>query len=286
MFAKVLLPKYMSAESLALVKVVIGGLFLVSIALLLKGWRVAKEDIPRFAAIGVFGIACSQILFYEGLALTSPIDAAIITSFSPALVIILSAVIFSDKITLIKIIGTILGISGAIIAIVGSRDSAVSSHDDILGKIYICIGTLFTSLYIIWSKPLIRKYDSMVVVGWLFAFAAIVMAVYVGKDATTIDLSAFDSKAYLALGFVVVGSTVISFSFRAFSLRFMEPASVSSYGYIKPVVATVAAIIIGQDHLTVTRVIAIILVVSSIVFTNVKSYRLEKPREHELDNGT
>ena len=75
--------------------------------------KVERKDIFRLGICGIFGVAINQLLFFEGLNLTTPINAAIIMTSNPILVIIMSFLIIKEKITLRKGLGILLGIIGA-----------------------------------------------------------------------------------------------------------------------------------------------------------------------------
>ena len=112
-FAKDVMPEYIQPSGFILLRV-IGAFFLFTLSyLLFIKEKVEKEDIIRFAICGLFGVAINQLLFFEGLNLTTPINAAIIMTSNPILVIIMSLLILKEKINFRKGLGIILGIVGA-----------------------------------------------------------------------------------------------------------------------------------------------------------------------------
>jgi len=89
-FAKDVMPEYIQPSGFILLRV-IGAFFLFTLSyLLFIKEKVEKKDIIRFAICGLFGVAINQLLFFEGLNLTTPINAAIIMTSNPILVIIMS----------------------------------------------------------------------------------------------------------------------------------------------------------------------------------------------------
>ena len=59
--------------------------------------KIAAKDHLRLAVCGLFGVATNQILFFEGLNLTSPINAAVIMTTNPVLVLVMSSEVRSRK---------------------------------------------------------------------------------------------------------------------------------------------------------------------------------------------
>jgi drug/metabolite transporter (DMT)-like permease len=71
--------------------------------------KVNKKDLLQLAILGFIGFAANQALFYEGLNLTSPVDASLIHILNPILVLILAGIIIKEKITGQKLGGILLG---------------------------------------------------------------------------------------------------------------------------------------------------------------------------------
>ncbi|MFI3261469.1 MAG: EamA family transporter [Rikenellaceae bacterium] len=270
-FAKNLMPHYMSGVTLALTRVVSGMILVGGLTLLFKRQKIEKGDIVKLFFTGTIGLGVTQALFMEGLSKTSPVDAAIITTFVPILVVVISAVFYKEKFTLPKFIGLVLGTSGALIVVLKSNNSPTHGSDMFLGNILMCCCTVSYSLYYIWITPLMRKYNPLVVLSWIFVFGSLFLFSFAGKSLAETDFSAFNSTATISLLFVIFCSTFIGYTSMAYSLTRLSPTTASIYSYCKPVVAMIAAVYAGQDKVTFTSIIAILLVLSGVIFiTRVK----------------
>ena len=96
-FAKDVMPDFILPSAFVLLRV-IGALFLFSVSyFLFVKEKVVLKDIFRLAICGVFGVAINQLLFFEGLNLTTPINAAIVMTINPILVILLSFLIIKES---------------------------------------------------------------------------------------------------------------------------------------------------------------------------------------------
>ena len=126
--AKDVMPEYIQPSGFILLRV-IGGVFLfgLSYSLFIKE-KINKADLLLFSICGFFGVAVNQLLFFEGLNLTTPINAAIIMTVTPILVILLSTFILNESITLRKILGIFLGLFGAVILILNGGDFTTNTN--------------------------------------------------------------------------------------------------------------------------------------------------------------
>ena len=90
--------------------------------------KIERKDYFRIVVCGILGIAINQLLYFHGLNLTSPIDASIIMTAVPVMVLIFSYFMLKEKITLNKLIGIFIGGVGAILLIwYGNKSAGTSS---------------------------------------------------------------------------------------------------------------------------------------------------------------
>ena len=81
-------------------------------------------------------MAINQLLFFEGLNLTTPINASIIMTVNPILVLLLSYFLINESITFKKGLGIIVGIFGAYILISQGKHIEFD-QDHFLGNLMI-----------------------------------------------------------------------------------------------------------------------------------------------------
>jgi drug/metabolite transporter (DMT)-like permease len=127
-FAKDVMPNYIMPSGFILLRVT-GALSLFSLSyFLFINEKVDKKDILILAICGIFGVAINQLFFFEGLNLTTPINAAIVMTINPILVILLSFLIIKEGVTFKKCLGIFVGLCGATILILKSGKIDFSSN--------------------------------------------------------------------------------------------------------------------------------------------------------------
>ena len=67
--------------------------------------KIDREDYPKFMLAALFGVALNMLAFFKGLQFTTPINGSVIMVTTPIIVLMLSALIFGEKITKIKVLG-------------------------------------------------------------------------------------------------------------------------------------------------------------------------------------
>ena len=224
---------------------------------------VKRQDLFRLFICGVFGVVINQVFFFSGLKLTTPINAALIMTTTPILVLIASAIIIGEGITFRKVTGVILGASGAILLISYGKD--LSFHkDQIWGNILVFINATSYGIYLVLVKTLMDKYHPLTVVKWVFTFSIIFLLPLGMPDLLIAQWSSFPSEVWWAIIYVLIATTFLAYMFNAFALKTVNPSVVSIYIYLQPVLATIIALAFARDHLDMVKIISAVLIFGGV----------------------
>ena len=260
-----------------------GFIFLRVIGALLLFWffhalfmreKVDKKDFPRLMLCGLFGVAINQLLFFKGLNLTTPINAAVIMTSNPILVLLIATVILKEKITRLKISGILLGMAGAVAMISSSlflyQDSFSLGGTNFTGDLLVFINSSSYGIYLVIVTPLMRKYHPLTVIKWVFLFGFMVVLPFGYQEFTEIKWSAMTNDIWLKTGFVVVGTTFLAYLFNIMALRELSPSIASSYIYLQPLLASLFAVIFGGYSLNAIQIGATVLIFAGVYLVSVR----------------
>tara|TARA_B100001250_G_scaffold370475_1_gene354658 strand:+ start:267 stop:1172 length:906 start_codon:yes stop_codon:yes gene_type:complete len=269
-FAKDVMPDFIQPSGFILLRVV-GAFFLffISYVLFVKE-KIEKKDIFRFAICGVFGIAINQLFFFEGLNLTTPINAAIVMTISPILVIVLSFLIMKEIITFRKILGILLGLLGASILILKSGGIDFSSNYQ-TGNMFVFINASSYALYLVIVKPMMKKYHPITVMFYVFSFGLFYVIPFGYAELLEVNWRIIPDNICLEIVFVVVFTTFVAYLFNSKGLKELSPTTVSIYIYLQPVLASIFAIFWGSDNLNLEKIIAATLIFVGVYLVSVSS---------------
>lgn len=263
--AKDLMPGYLGPRGFIFLRVVGATILFFVFSAFTKGKRsIARGDWFRVLLCGFFGIAANQLLFFEGLNLTTPINAAVIMTSNPVLVLVMSALLIRERLKPFKIAGVLIGGSGAVYLILGSGEADLLSPSVSLGNLLVFINASSYAVYLVLVKPLMAKYDALVVIKWVFlAGMLFVVPAGVGQF-TEIDWASWTLSTYAAVGFVVFCTTFIAYLFNVFALKTLSSATVSTYIYLQPLFTTLLALFLARDVLTLRAVVAAVLIFTGV----------------------
>jgi drug/metabolite transporter (DMT)-like permease len=271
--AKDVMPEYIEPSGFILLRVIGGSILFFLMYFFFVKERVKKKDFFRLMLCGLFGVAINQLFFFEGLNLTTPINAAIIMTISPVLVIITSAIIIKEKIITRKIIGIFLGVIGACVLILNSGDISFE-NDFFTGNILVLINATSYAIYLVLVKTLMKKYNPITVMFFVFVFGLIFVLPFGIDEIQKIDLTSFNEEIYLKIGFVVIGTTFIAYMFNAFALKSLNPSVVSVYIYLQPLFASLIAIALNSDSLSLIKILSAIFIFSAVFLVSIPSKKV------------
>lgn len=232
--AKGVMPHKIGPSAFVFLRIFFAGILFWIIKSFIKE-KVNKKDFILLAVCGLFGITTNMMLFLHGLSRTSPIDASIIMTATPVIVLILSVFILKERLTSNKIIGIVIGALGAVLLIwYGEKAIGTSSS---LGNLFIFLNACSYSLYLVLVKPLMKKYKAFTIISWVFLFGFIFMFPFGIGDLLATDFSAFTMHTYLTITFVILGTTFLTYLFNIYALTIVSPSVNGSYIYLQPVIS-------------------------------------------------
>ena len=267
--AKDVMPDFISPSAFILLRV-IGALFLFSCTYFFLFYqKVESKDILRLAICGVFGVAINQLFFFEGLNLTTPINASIVMTINPILVILLSFFIMKEAISFRKFLGIILGFFGASILILNDNGIDFSSSHQ-TGNLFVFINATSYGLYLVLIKPLLNKYQPVTVLFYVFSFGLLYVFPFGYSDLSKVEWSIIPQNIYFEIIFVIVGTTFIAYLLNSLALKKLTPTTVSIYIYLQPILATVFAIYLSADYLDSKKILASALIFLGVYLVSVR----------------
>lgn len=217
-----------------------GGLFwMVRGVMKMRGnWEsVDRGDLGRLFLCGTTGVAANQLLFFNGLNATSPVNASLIMTVNPILVLGISAALLGTSITGRKLLGIAIGGAGAIALLLFSAQQD-SLHASWQGDLMVLINAASYGFYLVLVKPLMSKYRPLTVVSWVFLFGALWVLPIGAQQAMEVDWSLFNPRHWQGLLYVILGTTFIAYLLSIYALGHVQPTVVSIYIYLQPLLAT------------------------------------------------
>jgi drug/metabolite transporter (DMT)-like permease len=278
--AKSIMPQWLEPRAIIVLRVIGAS----AIFWLVDGFfgreKVAKPDMRRMFIAAIFGVAVNQIMFFEGLNMTTPINASIIMVGTPIFVLVMAHFLIHDRISWTKAIGIALGFAGAAYLILRNGQITLSSETTV-GNILVLVNAASYALFLVLIKPLMAFYRPLTVMKWVFTFGMIFVIPVSYHQIAEANFAVIPFHIWLSIGYVIIFTTVIAYFLNNYSLRKVSPSVTSSYIYMQPMIATLVAVYAGKDVLNMTEIIASSLIFVGVYFVN--KTRKFKPKSDSIN---
>lgn len=223
--------------------------------------KVSMRDLGLLALCALMGITVSNICFFNGIALTSPLNGALITLSAPLFLVIFS-IIAQGEIELKKLIGIMVGAMGGALLVLGDSGSVDAAPNPILGNLLIGGSAGAFAIYLTLIKPLLMRYKAITVLRWLFTFGTIYLLPFLAADIISLPWNDFSMQTWGALFFILVCITFITFLLNTFAMRVLNPSVVSTYIYTTPLITAAIGAVSQQGQFSIFLVISGVLILT------------------------
>lgn len=231
-----------------------------------KALKIRFKDIPFFLGTGVFSIIFFNFCYFQAIRLMggSAIPALLLYT-APIFVMIISCILFKEKITKQKILALLLTLIGLTLvtgALTGGGELSLVS-------VLFGIGAGFGyALYSIFGKFLVGKYSAVTITAYTFIVASLFAVPFSGV-AENIELL-FSLKGISAALILAFFCTVLPFLLYTKGLEGAEAGKASVLAAIEPFMAAVIGVIFWDEVMTAAKICGMIFILAAIVILNLK----------------
>ena len=258
--AKDVMPNYIKPYGFILLRVSSATLIFWTVGLFTKQQKIEKSDYKKILIASFFGITINMLAFFKGLSLTSPISASVMMVTSPIMVLIFSSVLIRKPIGKQRILGVFIGLVGALFLITLGNSSTGTSTNSAFGNFLVFLNAASYGLYLVLAKDLVKKYNPIVFIKWLYLFGLIFVIPFGYAELTAVVWQEIPTNIYWNISFVLLFTTCITYLFNLYGLSKLKPTTVSVFIYLQPVIATIYALIVGSDSLNLVKLCATLLI--------------------------
>lgn len=256
----------LSAMQICFVRLLIAAPIFVMAALIFSPshMKIRLRDIWIFLGTGVVSVVLFNYFYFYTIIHSEASVAVVLLYTSPIFVMILSALLFKEKVGAEKIIALAMTFIGCILV------SGVTGGGAKLTPLVALIGVmsgLFYALYTIFGTFGLRRYDPLTVTAYTFLFAFLASLPISDVKAVFSILSATPSL-WLWCAAISIISTVLPYFFYTWGLKKVEPSRAAILVAVEPLVACLLGIFFyGEGH-DFPKILGILFVLGAILLLN------------------
>ena len=242
--------------------------------------KVPLKDLLQIFVASMLGLFLTQMSFLKAITMTTSIDLSIANTCTPIMTMFVAAIFLKEPITGKKIGGVLVSLAGVLILIFNSVGlGGGASETKPMGIVLAVLNGLTFALYLGIFRPLISKYNVVTFMKWMFLFSMLVALPFNARHFFQLPFGQMESKVLWQVAYVVFFATFVAYFLIPVGQKRLRPTLVSMYNYVQPIIATIISIIIGLDHLTWKKILAMVLVFSGVWIVNQSRAAVPQPSE-------
>jgi len=241
-------------------------LFAVSKFIMKIDMKINLKDFKRLLVLGVFNTTLLYFFFYNGLANTSGIKAAILQSSNTFIVVILSHFIYhDDHINSGKVKGIIFGLLG--IVIVNIQKGFGGVEFSLVGEGFMVFAGLASGIGTILAKRAGQHMNTFKVTAWQMFLGSSLLLIYA---LIKVPVSALHFTPFsLGLLFYLSCLSATAFGLWFTLLKFNRAGEISIYRFMIPIAGSfLTALIVPGENFSLTILLGLLSVSLGIYFVN------------------
>lgn len=238
-------------------------------------FRIYIKDIWMFVGTGVFSLTFFNFCYYNTIIESEASVAVSLLYTAPVWVMLLSALLFKERITWQKIIAMCLTVFGCTL-VTGLIGSAVRLSFKVL---ITGLGSgLGYALYTIFGRYATKKYNTITITFYTFLLSTVSYGFMVKP--TVLMEKCTQNPVILPIScFAGIICGALPYVFYTIGLKKLEPSTASILAATEPIVAALIGIFAFKDTVTVSKIAGIVLILVAMILPNIemkKHKRLSK----------
>ncbi len=259
----------------ATIKIVFAAIiyFLIILFYNPKLFKINLKDIWIFLFIGIICISLFSFLYFETVIKSEVAVAVVLLYTSPIFVLICSAFIFKEKITLLKVIASIVTVIGCIFVSGIINGAAIITPMVLLTG--LLSGVIFALHNIFVRIAGSKNYNGLTINFYAFLIGMIFILPF-GKVGNTINVLKENPIAILwGIGLALVNAVLAYFLF-SYGLKHVPSSTASILVATEPMVGSILGMTVFHESHDIFKILGVIFIVLSIVLMNIRWRTNEK----------
>jgi len=205
---------------------------------------IARRDWIEIAVVAFVGFGISLLAQFGGTELSTAAAGSVITSATPAFIILFAWPLLGEIPSAVKLAGLALATLGVlIVSLVGGQPTTQQSRDPVLGNLLLIVAAVSWALYTVLARRATQRYSALAVTLAVTLAAIPIVAPVAALELQTRAVGDLTPGTIVGILYVGIGSTAIAFYLWNKSFELLDAATASLFFFAQPVVGTLLSAI-------------------------------------------
>ncbi|ARO15357.1 hypothetical protein BVG79_02017 [Ketogulonicigenium robustum] len=249
-------------------------LAIIPVALIARGrvdfgreWALLRKSWLIVAVLAVLGISCFNTFVYLGLRETTSINALLMQSAMPLLILVVCFILFGERPLPLQLVGVVLSLGGVIFIAARGHLETLTGLAFNRGDLWVLAAVVAYTFY----SALLRKKPAMHPLGFLAALfvigAAALLPPYLAEHASGQVLH-LTPKTVLALAYLVIFPSFLSYLFFNRGVELLGAGRAGLFIHLLPVFGSVLAVVFLGERFEGFHFIGALLIAAGLLIAS------------------
>lgn len=239
---------------------------------------IKKKDWLLFAWIGFIGYFVSITFQFIGTKLSDAHTGSLVTSATPAFMIIFARIIVKERITIRKFISILLATIG--VSIVIGWDIEIGTY--FTGTIILVGAAITWALLSIYVKIASQRFSSLVITTYAILFAILFITPCMIWELQTYRIQSLNTLLIVGIFYLGIISTAGAFFLWNKCLELMDAGIGSLFFFFQPLVGSFLGWLLLDEGLKTTFFIGAVLIVVSVLIVTIDKRKTSSHNKHTI----
>jgi len=227
-------------------------------AIYIKNWKL-------ITLLSVLSVSIFNTFLNIALTTTSVISSSLMPAFTPALIILLSFLIYNSTITVFQSIGAVVSFFGFITIVLRGSLINLSQLDFVTGDLWMLSAVVCWAIYSVLLKKIPKNFDSIVFLFLIFFIGNLIVIPFYILESSIYNTFLLNEKyGWSIVLFVGIGPALISYLFWIKSVKIIGAGKSGLFLNLIPIFSGFISIIFLREILEIYHIIGAILIFTGI----------------------
>ncbi len=231
--------------------------------------RPTRAGMLRLLGVGVIGFGISVGAQFVGTDKSTAVNGTLVTSASPAFILIFAALLLRERLTAIRIIAVALATIGVIVII--DPANANFGSETFFGDMALAVAAITWGLYSVLVRRVSAHFDTLIVSYYALMGGLILTIPAAALELTSRPIGTVDLGTLVGILYLGIVSTAVAMWMwnRAFAL--VDASVASLFFFAQPLVGTLLSALLLNQQMTTNLWIGSALIIAGVLFSLIRT---------------
>jgi len=232
-----------------------------------RDWKTAMDSWQWLLLLSFLGVSCFNSMLYTAAHTTTAINVSLMQTAMPAMIILISWIVFKEKISSIQLVGVMVSMAGACFIVVRGQWRILLTMELVKGDVLMLIAVFVYALYsgLLRKRPPIHPLSLLVLTfGW---GALMLLPLYIW-ELMVVGPFSLNLAALMSILYVAIFPSIVAYFCWNRGIELIGANRAGLFTYLIPVFASTMAILFLGETLHAYHVMGMVLILVGMVIFN------------------